>query len=304
MASSKKEVSTDKNPVTTHSRMDSAHCLAGIFQRPTTAFKQDDRLDISYRTFHENGDEEIVTFSGKDRLNDEDLKCFLGLVALGGMQGLLLEKDEPTQSGNQLQLDLRGRFLKEMDEKKSTIIKSTMDNLLKETGKTDGGKNFDSLRKSLQKMESVSVKKIVISGQTGKPIDFPATRLLSYGYDGHDQSLFVALNPRITESILGERQYVSHDMPDMRAISNKSTLMIWFKLCGWINFGKTGKVTTDTLIEYVWGGKPDKASTTRQYRTRTREAIKELENAGWLVNEYSKDKWEITRPVACSPLPY
>lgn len=297
MAISKKEASTtDKNPVTTHSRMDSAHCLAGIFQRPTTAFKQDDKMDISYRTFLENGDEETVIFTGKDRLTDEDLKCFLGLVALGGMQGLLLEKDEPTKSGNQLQLDLRSRFLKEMDEKKSTVIKSTMDNLLNEIGKTSGGTNYRSLRKSLQKMESVSVKKIVRSGQTGKLIDFPATRLLSYGYDEHDQSLFVVLNPRVTESILGDRQYVSHDMPDMRAISNELTLMIWFKLCGWVDFGRTGKVTTDTLIGYIWGGKPDKACTTRKYKNRTRVAIKELEKIGWLVNEYSKDKWEITRP--------
>ncbi|HHZ1064596.1 TPA: replication protein C, IncQ-type [Haemophilus influenzae] len=69
------------------------------------------------------------------------------------------------------------------------------------------------------------------------------------------------------------------------------------RLCGWIDPGKTGKVTIDTLCSYVWPSEAS-GSTMRKRRQRVRMALPELVALGWTVAEFAAGKYDITRPKA------
>lgn len=69
------------------------------------------------------------------------------------------------------------------------------------------------------------------------------------------------------------------------------------RLCGWIDPGKTGKASIDTLCGYVWPSEAS-GSTMRKRRQRVREALPELVALGWTVTEFAAGKYDITRPKA------
>ncbi|OYQ73206.1 replication C family protein [Wohlfahrtiimonas chitiniclastica] len=83
----------------------------------------------------------------------------------------------------------------------------------------------------------------------------------------------------------------------MRALDSEAARLLHQRLCGWIDPGKTGKASIDTLCSYVW---PSEASSSamRKRRQRVREALPELEALGWSVVEYAAGKYDITRPKA------
>ena len=65
----------------------------------------------------------------------------------------------------------------------------------------------------------------------------------------------------------------------------------------WIDPGKTGKASIDTLCGYVWPSEAS-GSTMRKRRQRVREALPELVALGWTVTEFAAGKYDITRPKA------
>ena len=107
--------------------------------------------------------------------------------------------------------------------------------------------------------------------------------------------MFVALNPQITEAILGKRPYTRIEMAEVRALQTDAARLIHQRLCGWIDPGKARCVELDTLAGYVW---PDEtnAEAMKKRRQKVRKALAELVDVGWNVSEYAKGKWEIRRP--------
>lgn len=118
---------------------------------------------------------------------------------------------------------------------------------------------------------------------------------MSYAFDEEDGRLFVALNPQITEAILGRRRYTRIEMAEVRALQTDPARLIHQRLCGWIDPGKARRVEFDTLAGYVW---PDQANAEamRKRRQRIHKALAELMVIGWNVSEYAKGKLEIRRP--------
>lgn len=164
-----------------------------------------------------------------------------------------------------------------------------MSRLLREIGLTDSGGNIRTLKASLVRMANVTV----LITQSKKQASF---HWLSYAFDDGDGRLFVALNPRIAEAILGERSHARIDMNEVRALISDPSRLIHQRLCGWIDPGKFGRVSIDTFCSYVWPDESTCPNTIKKRRKVVRKALNEFRNIGWLVQEYARGKWKISRP--------
>lgn len=269
----------------THARHDPAHCLTpGLFRSLKRGDRKRHKLDVSY-VF---GKDESMRFVGFEPLGADDMRLLQGIVALGGPNGILLTPEPETPTGQQLRELLEPKF--DAIEQDGLVVRESLTKLLHEIGLTDGGENIEALKASLLRMSNVTV---FVKKDTKRA----TFHLMSHAFDEADGRLWVALNPRIAEAILGDRSHARIEMAEIRALKSDAVRLIHQRLCGWIDPGKSGRVEMDTLCSYVW---PNQASDTlmRKRRQRVREALPELTTVGWTLAEYAKGKWEIKRPRA------
>lgn len=274
----------------THARHDPAHCLApGLFRSLGPGDRKRLKLDIVYKF-----GEDQIEFSGPEPLSHDDLKVLQGLVALASIsgesgKGIMLKPDTQSEAGEQLRLfmDLRWDAI----EQDAMVAKGSFKTLAREIGYSEGGSGIKNIRECIERLWKVSV--IVQRGK--KRVGF---RILSeYASDEESGKLFVALNPRITEAITGERPYTYIDMAECRKIRGSNAILIHQRLSGWIKPGGTGRAGIDVLCEYAWPetGAISKAGIRMRYK-RIRTALPELEALGWSFDEYAKNKFSIKRP--------
>lgn len=268
----------------THARHDPATCLApGLFRSLRRGERKRSKLDVVY----EYG-KDSIRFWGPEPLGADDLRVLQGLVAMSGPDGLVLRPEPNTEGGRQLRLalDLKG----ESAEQNSLVIKGSFSQLARELGYPEGGSQFKAIRNCIERLWAVSV--IVESGGRGQGF-----RILS-DYASHEDEgkLFVALNPRLAEAVMGERPHARINMDEVRALKSDPGRLIHQRLCGWIDQGKSGRVELTTLCGYVWPDEAAAGSAMRMRRSTVRKALIELAGVGWGVNEYARGKYEIRRP--------
>ena len=274
----------------THARHDPAHCLApGLFRSFKRGERKRGKLDVTY-TF---GKDESMRFVGFEPLGADDMRLLQGIVALGGPNGMLLTPEPPSETARQLRLFLEPRF--EAIEQDGLVVRESLTTLLSETGMTDSGDNIKALKASLLRMSNVTV--LVTRGRRQA-----AFHLMSHAFDEADGRLWVALNPRIAEAVLGHRPYTRIDMAEARALQTDPARLMHQRLCGWIDLGKSRRVELDTLCGYVWPDKATNPNTLKTRRQTARKALAELIVVGWMVSEYAKGKWEIKRPLGSRTL--
>lgn len=267
----------------THVRHDVAHCLApGLFRSIPKGERKKAKLDLTY----EFGDDQTVRFIGFEPLGVDDMLFLQALVASAGPDGILLTPEPSTKTGQKLRalLDPQLDALKQ----DALIVRESLPKILSEVGMTDGGENIKSLKESLVRMSNVTV----IAKNGRRQASF---HLMSHAFDEETGKLWVALNPRIAESVLGRSSFVRIQMAEVRALQSDPARLIHQRLCGWIDPGKSGRIELDTLCGYIW---PDPATdeAMKKRRQAARKAVAELIAVGWTVEEYSKGKWRIERP--------
>ena len=273
----------------THARHDPAHCLApGLFRSLKRGERKKLKLDITY----EFGKDRI-RFWGPEPLGADDMRILQGLVAMAaiageGGRGIMLHPEPRTEAGQQLRLLLDTKF--DAMAKDAMVVKGSYRQLAKEIGyaDTEGGAAFKAIRECIERMWAVSI----IVERDGRRQGF---RILSdYASDDADGRLFVALNPRLADAIVGNNQHLRIEMDEVRRLSSDPARLIHQRL-HWINPGSTQSVTLDTLCGYVW---PNEASPNamKQRRMVARNALAELTVIGWKVEEYAPGKYNIARP--------
>ncbi|WP_119024878.1 replication protein C, IncQ-type [Salmonella enterica] len=269
-----------------HARHDPAHCLApGLFRALKRGERKHSKLDVIY----DYGDGKRIEFSGPEPLGADDLRILQGLVAMAGPSGLVLEPEPETPGGQQLRLFLEPKW--EAVKADAMVVKGSYRALAREVGYQEGGDQFRAIRECIERLWKVS-----IIAQNGRKRQ--GFRLLSeYASDDAEGRLYVALNPLIAQAVMGGGQHVRISMDEVRALESEAARLLHQRLCGWIDPGKTGKASIDTLCGYVW---PSEASPSamRKRRQRVREALPELEALGWSVVEFAAGKYDITRPKA------
>jgi Replication protein C (RepC) len=270
----------------THVRHDPAHCLApGLFRSLKSGDRKKLKLDVMYRY----GENEQIEFKGPEPLGVDDLRILQGLIAMAGPKGVVLTSEPKSEAGKQLRLFLEPKW--EAVQQDALVVKGSYRHLAYEIGYTDidGGNVFRLIRACLERLWTVSI--IVQIGR--RRMGF---KLLSeYASDEADGKLFIALNPRIAEAILGRRPHARIEMGEVRALKTDPARLMHQRLCGWIDPGKLGRIGLDTICGYVW---PDvaQAEAMKKRRQSVRKALAELVAVGWTISEYAKGKFEITRP--------
>ena len=266
----------------THAKHDPAHCLApGLFRSLKRGERKKTKLDVTYQY----GTDQAIRFIGFEPLGADDMRLLQGIVALAGPNGILLTPETDDQTGKQLRLFMEPKW--EAVEQDVLVVRESLTKLLSETGITDGGDNIKALKASLTRMSNVTV--IVRQGQQQASF-----HLMSHAIDADTGRLLIALNPRVTEAILGDRPHARIAMSEVRALESDPARLIHQRLCGWIDPGKSGRISLESICGYVW---PTEAtgSTMRMRRKVVREALAELERLGWTVDEYAKGKFQIGR---------
>lgn len=274
----------------THARHDPAHVLApGLFRSLGPGDRAAMKLDVTYL----HGQDQME-FKGHEPLGVDDMRVLQGIVAMAGPDGLILrDEDDLPEAGRQLLLDLFSppAVVAEAGRKPDTlVVRDSFRRLAREIGLPEGGANLRLIRKSVERLFGVTV--FVQSGKRRVGM-----RLLSaYASDEGSGDLYVALNPRLAGAIFGDRQHIRIDLAEVRALGTDPARLIHQRLCGWIDAGKSGKVSIETLAEYVWPVSTEVESTQKKRRATTRKALAELSAIGWTVDEYARGKMQISRP--------
>lgn len=273
----------------THAKHDPAHCLApGLFRSLKRGDRKNLKLDVTYVYGNTT-----IKFWGPEPLGADDMRILQGLVAMAAVPNeitkgiLLLQSDPKTDQGTQLRQLLHTQF--DASGKDALIVKGSFSQLAREVGYAvaDGGSAFKAIRACLERLWSVSV----IVDVDGRRQGF---RILSeYRSDSADGKLFVALNPRLADAVVGNH-YLRIEMAEVRNLNTDPARLMHQRL-HWINAGRTERVTLDTLCSYVW---PDEcqAEAMKKRRQIARKALEELAKIGWEHTEYSSGKFSITRP--------
>lgn len=279
----------------THARHDPSHVLApGLFRSLAPGDRKKLKLDVTY--IH---GKDRLEFTGFEPLGVDDMRVLQGLVAMAGPDGLMLRDGvNESKAARQLMLDLftpPHELLTAGKKPDTLVVKDSFRRLAREVGLAESGQSIRAIRKSVERLFGVT-----IFIQSGKKRF--ATRLLSsYASDEGTGDLFVAVNPRIAEAILGDRQHVRIDLDEVRRLKTDPARLIHQRLCGWIDCGKSGKASLETLSEYAWPDTDVKEGTLRRRRMKVRAALKELQSLGWSIDVDKKGVCTISRPRLIQP---
>lgn len=272
----------------THVRHDPATCLApGLFRSLKRGERKNRKLDVTYVYGKDS-----VRFWGPEPLGVDDLRVLQGLIAMAaisgdGGRGIMLRPKPMSEVGEELRTRLELKW--DAIEQDALVVKGSIYELAREMGYAGGGggSQFQTIRTSIERLWAVSV----IVEREGWRQGFRI--LADYASDAKDEQIFVALNPRLAEAVVG-RRHARIDMAEVRALRSDPARLVHQRLCGWIDPGKSGRVTLDTLCDYVWpeGAAPEALKKRRQ---TARKVLAELVAVGWTASEYAKEKWEIKR---------
>ena len=272
----------------THARHDRIHCLApGLFRSLKKGQRNKEKLNITYT--HGKYEVQFVCF---EPLAADDLRFLQGLAAMAGPGRINL----PPFPTDVALIHLRG-LLNAKGEGASMdgiFIQGKIGRLLTEIGMSDGGENIRSFKSSLKRLANVTI----FLARDDKSASF---NLLSYSFD-HDTGEFnVALNPRLTQAVVGGRSHTRIEMSEVRRLRGDVARLIHQRICGYTNPGREHRISIEALSSYAWPTDAQTSSAVRQRNSRVRKAIVEIKGCGWDVTEYARDKFLFRRPQ--KPLP-
>ena len=274
----------------THARHEPGHVLApGLFRSLGRGDRKRQKLDVTYM----HGADQLE-FKGFEPLGADDMRVLQGLVAMAGPGGLMLRDDDTlAENAKQLMLDLftPPDAIVEAGRKPETIVvRDSFRRLAREIGLIEGGDTIKRIRTCIERLVGVTVFVQVGKRRT-------ATRLLSgYASDEGTGDLYVALNPRLTAAIMGDRQHIRIEMSEVRGLNTDPARLLHQRLCGWIDPGKSGRVSLDKLCGYVWPEPALTDSSVRKRRATIRKALTEIRRVGWRVSEGDAGMCLIARP--------
>ena len=262
------------------------HCLApGLFRAIAPGQRRRDKLDAVYRF----GGGNQIEFSGPEPLGADDLRVLQGLVALAGVEdySAIIEPIAATGEGNNLRTLLEPRWA--ANQQRVLVVKSSLHKLAKEIGYANP-RDTNTVRRCVERLWKVSVIAQVAGLRSGFRL------LANYASDALTDGLFVALNPLLTNAVLGNGRYTYIDLAEVRQLRSSTARILHQRLCAWIDCGRSKPVGLDKLVSYAF---PDKSSaaTDRKRQSRVRKALDELAELGWSISEHAKGRFTIGRPA-------
>lgn len=225
---------------------------------------------------------------------DQDLLLALLAIARAQNRGDFLYGDTESPDGLQLwnKLQLQGYAATQP----TLMITTTGFELLREIGKTAGGKNYRWLNESLQRLSLVSFRREICQSENSKK--FFSFNLLSVAGivgSGVVGDIRIALNPMSAQAILGNEQgfVMQHreERAQLQSDEAKCTLSV---LCGLVDIDKQPRrLSLDTLLQRVYAQYDDVVpeSTIRSRRSAISTALHEIDLLdGWCCEIFGRGK--------------
>lgn len=255
----------------------------GLFR----CIKNGNRTKLKLNVKHTSG-EGTFHFIGFEPLGGDDLRLLDVIVGLAAARG-----KQSKQGENQTLMENLGVEGIADIRVESLVFRGSWRELLANSGLSECGKNLETFKASLTRMSNVTLKWTI----DRKTASF---RFLSFCYgEGADEGLLVAINPLFFRTIVdGSVKYTRIDLSEVRDLKSDSALLIYHRLCAFIDSGKSTRINIQTLCEYVWGGSEYGELTDnaiKKRKVRVREALHELARIGWGILEYTPGKFRIGR---------
>ena len=227
--------------LTEYAKHDPSHCLApNLFRSLKRGDRKKLKLDITYQY----SETESVRFVGFEPLDPGDMKILQAVVALSGKSEKLLALSNPkTELGQNL-----AKLLDPKDDaifEKSRVAETTLYELLGEIGLAAGGRQREVAMASLLRLSNVTVSARNKNRQW-------SCQMMGYSFNKDTNRLTVALNPRITDAILGQRGTTYVNMHEVRIIKSDPASILHQRLSAVVNAGKVRMLKLETMMGYVW----------------------------------------------------
>ena len=275
---------------TDHVRIEHAFCsMPGLFGSWPKPKPKNACTDVTYETTD-------ATFTVFGRLlgvmSLRVLQALLALAALGNGQG---KKIYLVGSKGPVGLELERNLIADDLEFSGMplVVQTSYYEIAHEIGYShksfDGGAQVKAIQKALEELCSITVTVYHKDGGVD------GSHLMSH-YRGNSKGrLVVAISPQLAAGITGQRRYSRLDMNEIRALRSDPTRLIHQRLCGFIDPGKSWKVSMDTLDGYAWPMKALNIKAIQKRKRTVRETLAELAGLGWTVAEYAAEKFAVTR---------
>jgi len=288
----RKGVTLLKNKMT-YVTVDTDHAVCpGVFRN---ILKGSPRRAIKVRHEYKDG-KTFTEFTSYCQPDGEDLRVMLTLIAMANEDPRkILRENTKTADG----IELRKRVAPEHDavDLPMVIAQGTYKGLAEMMGKAwrRGDETLKELRGSLERLANIWITMSNGYYRYG-------FHLCSVVLEKEPGTFKIAINPVLSKSIIKPCAFRTVDMAAIRGLS-ASALIIYVRLCGWIDEGDTRKIALDTLIGYGWGVPPQdrnipeappSKNTVRQWRLKARKALDEIRKLGWGVD--GTEMLTVTRP--------
>jgi hypothetical protein len=247
-----------------------------------------------------------IEFMGWKPLTIMDMRVLQGLSALSGIGGGEIDTKSPeTPAGHALAESLFKPLEKierdsDPDFRNAATVKCTFKALAETIALKNGGYK-KIIEASFNRLFGMSV----FIGDNGKTT---RARLISVNND--KVGFHAALNPQLSSAILGG-QFVYIDMQEVRMLKTDTSRLLHQQLCARIDTGRSLRFTMNSLVEYCFGlpsvsGLSGHNTVSDQRKDRDQKkaimnALEELANLGWFVDEYAADSFLVERPVQSIP---
>lgn len=227
-----------------HARVHFSHTLVpGLFRSLGPRDRRSLKLDVGY------GDEgQRIEFRGFEPLGLIDLKILQALAALSGPHGNELielpinDTSRPAEAFRQLYGPDGGNHREPGDRPHAIIVKATLRKLARLGSFGEDGASLKRIRQSIERMCCVSI----LFEKNAKR--FIAHFMTQYSSETKFGEFRVALNPVLPEVFIDSSRYAWLSLEEVRALKSDPATLMYFNLCGRINYGKILAIELEKLM--------------------------------------------------------
>ena len=258
--------------------------VPGLFKSLSRGGRKGKGLDVT----HPFGNGNVVRVTCFTPLGADDARFLQTIVGLAGSSRQLIDLAHPQSD---IAKSLKAQLQPKDDalNTKSITLTTTIHEILREAGY----RSFSSSSRA-DLVESL----VRLSGTTFHFTEGKwsySFRLLGYVVNKETGELHLAIDPWLTDAVLGDRQYAHIDMREVRADLSSPARILHQYLCTVVNpGGKPWTILTETLMANIWSGACSRSALSMR-RIALRSAIIELEETkGWTFT-LQGDSFSISR---------
>ena len=271
-----------------HARVDPSHCLTdGLFRPLKRQSFEGQSLSVRYKY-------KDYTFWWRNYcpLNITDQSVFLAVHRLAAEKARVKVVGASDESITMKDVRNALKLKYDASDLDVLVLNTTVNEISKVMGVTDGGNNYKQIKESLIRLSGVSF--VIYKGDDVTTLFWQAN-LFSH-IAGIDRRLVIAVNPMLSKALAGG-QSTFVDMNEQRELKSEVSKRLHVWLSSWIRHGAENKIQLDLLMPHIWGSESETAKL-RKRREYLRNALGEINLLnGWVCTEDKESSFvTIKRP--------